>query len=56
MPKPLWQRLAKILADGGYEGVDFQVWVKQTFAVDFEISLPPRDTKGWLMLTRGAKG
>jgi putative transposase len=50
LPRPLWQRLQKILADGGYEGVDFQTWVKRTFAVDLEISLPPRDTRGFVVV------
>lgn len=47
LPKPLWQRLAKILADGGYEGQEFQAWVKQTFKVELEISQPPPGTKGF---------
>src|SRR5438105_13119483 len=41
LPAALWERLEKILADGGYEGQDFQTWVKDTFQVDFEISLRP---------------
>ena len=27
LPQALWERLEKILADGGYEGVEFQAWV-----------------------------
>lgn len=50
LPKPLWSRLEKILADGGYEGVDFQAWVKQTFDVELEISLRPRGTKGFVVV------
>jgi putative transposase len=50
LPEPLWERLAKILADGGYDGVDFQAWVKDTFGVDLEISLRPRDKKGFVLL------
>lgn len=46
-PKPLWKRLAKILADGGYEGQEFQAWVKHTFKVELEISKPPPGTKGF---------
>lgn len=34
VPAPLWERLEKILADAGYEEVDFQAWVKSTFGVD----------------------
>jgi putative transposase len=50
LPKPLWTRLEKILADGGYEGVDFQAWVKQMFDVELEISLRPRDKKGFVLV------
>jgi putative transposase len=50
VPQPLWSRLEKILADGGYEGADFQTWVKQTFHVELEISLRPRDTKGFVLV------
>jgi putative transposase len=41
VPDQLWERLEKILADGGDEGADFQDWVEQTFAVVLEISLRP---------------
>jgi putative transposase len=41
VPEKLWSRLQKILADGGYEGKEFQQWVEQTFDVEFEISLRP---------------
>ncbi len=50
LPEPLWERLEKILADGGYEGEDFQAWVKDTFGVDLEISLRPRDKKGFIVI------
>lgn len=50
VPEPLWSRLEKILADGGYEGADFQAWVKQTFQVELEISLRPRDKKGFILV------
>jgi putative transposase len=50
VPAALWSRLAKILADGGYEGVDFQAWVKHTFEVELEISLRPRDAKGFVLV------
>ena len=50
LPKQLWKRLEKILAAGGYEGQEFQAWVKQTFGVDLEISLPPCDTKGLVVV------
>ncbi len=50
LPEPLWERLEKILADGGYEGTDFQAWVKDTFGVDLEISLRPNGTKGFVVV------
>ena len=50
LPEPLWERLEKILADGGYEGADFQAWVKETFDVDLEISLRPHGTKGFVVI------
>jgi putative transposase len=50
VPEPLWSRLEKILADGGYEGADFQAWVKATFGVDLEISLRPREKKGFVLV------
>jgi putative transposase len=49
-PEQLWERLEKILADGGYEGADFQAWVKETFDVDLEISLRPHGTKGFVVI------
>jgi putative transposase len=55
LPEPLWDRLDRLLADGGYDGPDFQAWVKHNFAVEVEISLRPRDKKGWLMLIRSAQ-
>jgi putative transposase len=50
LPSTLWERLDKILADGGYDGADFKAWVKANFAVDVEISLRPRDKKGFVLL------
>ncbi len=50
VPAPLWQRLEKILADGGYEGEDFHAWVKHTFEIELEISLPPRDKKSFVLV------
>lgn len=50
LPEPLWERLAKILADGGYEGHEFQAWAQKTFEVDLEISLRPRDKKGFVLV------
>lgn len=50
VPKQLWSRLEKILADGGYEGADFQAWVKETFGVELEISLRPRQQKGFVVV------
>ena len=50
LPEPLWERLEKILADGGYEGVEFQAWVKATFGVELDISVRPPNTKGFIPL------
>jgi putative transposase len=50
IPEKLWTRLDKILADGGYEGQAFQAWVEQTFDVQFEISLRPPHTKGFVLV------
>ena len=50
IPKVMWSRLEKILADGGYDGADFQAWVKATFGVDLEIALRPRDKKGFVVV------
>ncbi len=50
VPAALWCRLEKILADGGYDGADFQAWVKTTLGVDLEISLRPRDKKGFVLV------
>jgi putative transposase len=50
VPALLWGRLEKILADGGYEGAEFQAWVKDTFDVDLEISLRPREKKGFVLV------
>jgi putative transposase len=52
LPEPLWDRLEKILADGGYDGPDFQAWVKDAFEVDVEISLRPTGKKGFVLLPR----
>ena len=50
VPEKLWSRLEKILADGGYEGADFQAWVQQTFEVELEISLRPTGKKGFVLV------
>ena len=50
LPEPLWQRMEKILADGGYEGSDFQGWVRETFNVELEISLRPTGKKGFVVI------
>jgi putative transposase len=50
LPLPLWERLEKILADQGYEGAEFQAWVKTTFGVDLEIAVRPPATKGFIPL------
>jgi putative transposase len=50
VPDKLWQRLEKILADGGYEGAAFQHWVEQTFAVEVEISRRPTGKQGFVLV------
>src|SRR6266567_5997668 len=50
VPEKLWTRLEKILADGGYEGEDFQAWVEDTFDVELEISLRPTGLKGFVVV------
>jgi putative transposase len=50
LPEPLWERLETILADGGYDGADFQTWVKDAFDVELEISLRPHDKKGFVLV------
>lgn len=50
VPETLWYRLEKLLADGGYEGADFQQWVEQTFGVEVEISLRPTGKKGFILV------
>lgn len=50
VPEKLWTCLEKILADGGYEGTDFQAWVAQTFEVELEISLRPTSKKGFVLV------
>ena len=50
VPQRLWERLEKILADGGYEGRDFQGWVEQTVDVELEIALRPTNAKGFVLV------
>ena len=52
LPEPLWERLEKILADGGYEGEDFQAYVQDTFGVALEISLRPTGKKGFVVVPK----
>jgi putative transposase len=52
VPESLWGRLEKILVDGGYDGPDFATWVKDNFSVDVEVSLRPRDKKGFVLLPK----
>lgn len=44
----LWQRMAKLMADEGYAGADFQAWVEDTFGVPLEISQRPPGQKGFV--------
>jgi putative transposase len=50
VPHRLWQRLQKILADGGYAGADFQAWVEQTFHVELEIALRPTNAQRFVLI------
>ncbi len=50
LPEPLWLRLEKVLADGGYDGAEFQTWVKDKCQIDLEISLRPRHKTGFVVL------
>jgi putative transposase len=52
LPAPLWSRLQKVLADGAYEGLDFQAWVKETFKGDVEIALRPNGAKGFVVVPK----
>jgi putative transposase len=52
LPDALWQRLEKILADGGYDGDDFAFWVEHEFGVVLELSLRPTGSKGFVLLPR----
>jgi transposase len=48
-PNACWRNCLN-RSDGGYDGADFQTWVKDTFDVDLEISLRPRDKKGFVLV------
>jgi putative transposase len=50
LPERLWQRLTKILADGGYDGDDFAFWVEDECGVEMEISLRPSGAKDFVLL------
>lgn len=52
VPEHLWQRLEKILADGGYDGDDFAFWVEDECGVELEITLRPTGRKGFVLLPR----
>ena len=52
VPDALWQRLDKILADGGYDGDEFAFWVEDECSVELEISLRPTSSKGFVLLPR----
>jgi putative transposase len=52
VPEPLWERLEKILVDGGYDGPDFAAWVNDNFGLLVEVSLRPRDKKGFVLLPK----
>ncbi len=50
IPERLGERLEKLLADGGYEGADFQEWLEQAFDVEFDITLRPTGAKGFVLV------
>jgi putative transposase len=50
VPEPLWTRLEKILADGGYDGEDFAAWVEEAYGIVWEISLRPTGSKGFVLI------
>ncbi len=52
LPDPLWERLEKILADGGYDGDDFAFWVEDEYSIEWEVVLRPTQTKGFVLLPR----
>jgi putative transposase len=52
LPDPLWQRLEKVLADGGYSGDDFAFWVEDTYDLAWEVVLRPSHTNGFVLLPR----
>jgi len=50
LPEPLWQRLEKILADGGYDGEEFTAWVEEEYEVIWEIALRPTGSHGFVLI------
>ncbi len=50
LPEPLWQRLEKILADGGYDGAAFAAWVEEEYGVVWEVVLRPAGSPGFVLL------
>jgi putative transposase len=52
LPDPLWERLEKILADGGYAGDDFAFWVEDEYSLAWEVVLRPAQKKGFVLLPR----
>src|SRR5258706_12706822 len=52
VPDALWQRLAKILADGGYDGDEFAFWVEDACGVNLAIALRPTGSRGSVLLPR----
>lgn len=49
LPQALWERLEKILADGGYRG-DLVYWIDETFGVDLQIVERPEGQRGFVLL------
>jgi putative transposase len=52
LPELLWQRLEKILADGGYSGDDFAFWIEDEYGVQWDVVLRPTQHKGFVLLPR----
>lgn len=50
LPEPLWQRLEKILADGGYDGEAFAAWVEEDYGIVWEVVMRPSGSKGFVLL------
>jgi putative transposase len=50
--RPSCGRLARVWADGGYDGEPFRGWVKETCGWELEVVAKPPDRKGFAVLPR----